>query len=406
MITPLRSFACCLTLLLLSATAFAQETTWSLTTAALRTEAVTLKGFESDVVKVAAASGAPAERSVSMSQFVDLSRNVPQAKREGKFDLVLAGGDRVNGEPVKIAGESIVWKNPVAGEVPVPLRIVSALVKADARASLDRRREDEVTLGNGDVVRGAITEVTPEQIVIKTENGDTPLPFTSMASIGFASTAAVSGANKPSFRVRLDEGSSIAATSVKLAGGKIEATLGGGGKATLDLARITQIEQVNGPVSFLSSRQPSANVYTPYLGSDQRFVARFNSDFEGNPIRFREKVYARSIAAHSYSKITWPLDPAAGYVALRTRYAMDPKSAQGAGGDVVVRIKLDDKVVHEQMNVRPGILSNAVVIDLGQAKTLTLEVDYGRMMDSNDRLNWLEPALLRVKPAAETQPTP
>jgi hypothetical protein len=278
-------------------------------------------------------------------------------------------------------------------------------VPIDGKVGTERRREDEVTLANKDVVRGAISELTPEQIVVKTEAGDTPLPASSVVSIGFASTG-VGNAAKPSFRIRLDDGSMIPAPAVRLDGAKLELNMGGDAKVSVDLERVAQIEQVNGPVSFLSNRQPSENVYTPYLGSDQRFLARFNSDFDGNPIRFREKIYARSIAAHSYSRVTWPLDAASGYTSFRTRYAMDPKAAQGTGGDVTVRIKLDDKVVHEQANVRPGVLSPPVVIDLGSAKKLTLEVDYGRLMHSNDRLNWLEPALLRVKPAEQLEPPP
>jgi hypothetical protein len=73
---------------------------------------------------------------------------------------------------------------------------------------------------------------------------------------------------------------------------------------------------------------------------------------------------------------------------------------------VTVRVKLDDQVVHEQQNVRAGALSPVVLVDLGEAKELTLEVDFGANIDSEDRLNWIEPALLKVKPAAApaTQP--
>jgi hypothetical protein len=387
--------------LFLCAAAWAEDFTWTLTTADLRTQNVQIKSLDTAGLKVTVGGD---EKSIAMDQFVDLARAANASKHEGKFDLVLAGGERINGEPVKIDNESLVWKNPVVGEVLVPMKLLTALVPVDAKANTDRRRDDEVTLTNKDIVRGAIIELTPAQVVIKTENGDQPLPAASVATIGFASTAST-GSNKPSFRVRLDEGSTIPAAAVKLDGAKLELTMGGT-KVGVDLARVVQIEQENGPVAFLSNRQPTENVYTPYIGSDQRFVARFNADFDGNPIRFRDRVYARSIAAHSYSRITWPLDPASGYVAFRTRYAMDPKAGQGVGGDVTVRIKLDDKVVHEQANVRPGILSPPIVLDLGQAKKLTLEVDYGQLMHSNDRLNWLEPALLRVKPAETPEPAP
>ena len=378
-------------------TAAAQDA-WSLTTADLKTESVGLKAFDSAAgLKVAPLAARAADRDVPADRFVELARPLSAAPRTGKFDLHLVGGDRLNGDPAGMRGESVVWRNPVAGEVVVPLTRLAGLTKANDRFAADRRRDDVATLSNGDVVRGTLSDLTPEQVVIKTDAGDAPVPFASLANVTFAATVQAGGAKpKPSFRVRLDEGSVLAATAVKVAGDRVEATVGGAAKS-LPLGRVAAIEQVNGPVAFLSSLQPSANVYTPYLGSDQRFLARMNSDFEGNPVRFRDRTIARAIATHAYSKLTWPLDGT--YSAFRTRYAMDPKAEQGGGGDVTVRVLLDDKVVHERRNVRPGQLPGQVVVDLGGAKSITLEVDYGRMIDSNDRLNWLEPALLTVKPA-------
>jgi hypothetical protein len=396
--------AVCLSLAAAAGRAVGQEgPAWSLTTADLSTEAVALKAVDAGGLKVASAAGG-ADRDVPMDRFVELARPAAAAPRMGKFDLVLVGGERVNGDPVAVKGDALVWRNPVAGEVPVPLRLAAALVKVDGRASLDRRAEDEVVLTNADVVRGAVTDLTAERVVVKVGDDETPIPLASVAAVGFASTAGAGGKDKPSFRVRLDEGSTVAATAVRLAGDRLELTFGTGPTAAakaVPLARVARVEQVDGPVAFLSARPPKENVYTPYLGTDQRFLARFDADFDGNPIRFRDRAFPRSIAAHSYSRIVWPLP--AGYAAFRTRYALDPKagSAGTAGGDVTVRVKLDDKVVHEQAGVRGGNLSPAVVVDLGQAKTLTLEVDYGRQMDSNDRLNWLSPALLREKPTAD-----
>ena len=55
---------------------------------------------------------------------------------------------------------------------------------------------------------------------------------------------------------------------------------------------------------------------------------------------------------------------------------------------------------------RAAMLSPAVVLDLAGAKTLTLEVDYGENYDVQDRFNWIEPALLRSKPAPPASTSP
>ncbi len=130
-----------------------------------------------------------------------------------------------------------------------------------------------------------------------------------------------------------------------------------------------------------------------------------NTNYAGQPIFFKDRQYLRGIGVHSYSRLVFPLDGKS-YTAFRTRYAIDP-DARGGVADVTVRIKLDDKVVHERQHFRAGELSPAVVIDLNGATSLTLEVDFGANMDAEDRLNWIEPALLKVRPCAEpVEPPP
>jgi hypothetical protein len=38
------------------------------------------------------------------------------------------------------------------------------------------------------------------------------------------------------------------------------------------------------------------------------------------------------------------------------------------------------------------------MLDINREKVITLEVDYGQTYDVQDRFNWIEPALLKVKP--------
>jgi hypothetical protein len=56
-------------------------------------------------------------------------------------------------------------------------------------------------------------------------------------------------------------------------------------------------------------------------------------------------------------------------------------------------------VVHEQKDFRAGVLAPLIVLDTDNARLITLEVDYGQSYDVQDRFNWIEPALLKQKPA-------
>jgi hypothetical protein len=131
-------------------------------------------------------------------------------------------------------------------------------------------------------------------------------------------------------------------------------------------------------------------VQTPFL--ETVFPARMDRTVRGEPIRFGDRTFARGIGVHAYSRLTWQLpDGGKRYKTFRTRYAIDGDKPYA---NVTVRVKLDEKVVHEAQDFVAGALSDVVQVPLAGAKALTLEVDYGKTYDVQDRFNWIEPALL------------
>ena len=82
----------------------------------------------------------------------------------------------------------------------------------------------------------------------------------------------------------------------------------------------------------------------------------------------------------------------AGDKSFRTRYAIDPSLGYA---NVDVRVFVDDKMIHENKGFKAGDLSPVVEVDLSGTKSLALEVDYGQGYDIQDRLTWVEPAILR-----------
>ena len=380
---------------------------WTLTTADFRSSPVALKSMDSAGVRVTDATQ-QADRVVPMDDFLQLERPAQASGAPpGRFVLHLAGGDQVGGEPVAIAGEQLVWNSAAAGEVRVPMSRAVGITKPGQQPPDRRPAEDVVTLSNGDAVRGIIAGIEGGKISVQRADSaePTPVPVDSVASVQFAATAGAGGgagagagaggAAARGFRLRLADGSSLLAAALSLADGKLSADLGDGKPRPLDLARVVAVEQVNGPASWLSGRAPSESVYVPYFGQGQDFPARMNQAVDGSrDLRFGGKAFRRAIGVHAYSRLTFPLDGQ--YAAFRTQYAVDERLGRA---DVTVRVKLDGKVVHEKQNVRAGTLSPVVVVDLGKAKALTLEVDYGAGTDVQDRLVWLEPALLKKKPS-------
>ncbi len=347
-----------------------------------------------------------------LTQLLEISRVLPPRADAGPFTLFLQGGDRVGGEPAAMTGEQMQWHSPTLGEIRLPLRDLVAIGAGGATAPEQRGSDDAVTLANNDQVHGIVTAIGGGKITVQTQNGNTDLPLAAIRLISFAAPA---GKRQPrqSFRVRLDDGTAIAAQSLALDGNALRFTIPGNAPSSIDLARVCAIEQINGPVSWLSVRPPSESVYVPFISPGQSWPAQMDRSVTGDVLRFRDATFAHGIGVHAFSRLTWPLDGS--WTAFRTQYAIDGDSADAVAADVTVRLKLDGKVVYEQPHVHGGILSPVIVQQLENARSLTLEVDFGNRMDTRARLNWIEPALLKnpttptvgaVAPASAPTTTP
>ncbi|HSI35082.1 MAG: NPCBM/NEW2 domain-containing protein [Phycisphaerae bacterium] len=411
----LRSFlACFVPFLTLVVQPSRANDIWTLTTADFKSRPASLFSI-SDAGVTLQFANATEPAIVPWEKFLQLDRGGSTAQPKGAWTLHLATGDRLGGEPVSLANDSLTWRSPAAGELAIPLKEVRAFVRGQdplgAAATADRT-EDAVLLSNGDNVKGILTGIDAGKLVIKQASGDAiPVDLSAASKVLLAAAGKPESTGKRSFRVILSDGSALSAPVVALADDakQLTLTLAGGDKRTLDLAQITRIEQLNGPVSWLSARVPDQSVYHPML--DVGYPPQMDRNYRGDRIRANNRDYARGIGVHAYAKLTWSLDPAEGFKVLRTQYALNDDVTKGR---VTVRILLDDKVVHEAKDFAPGKISPVILIDLGSAKTLSLEAHPGGdpttddrtkwAIDTQARLNWLEPALLKEKPAPDPAP--
>jgi hypothetical protein len=409
--------AFCLTLaLLLGHAAFAQDSQWQLTTADFNCRSVALRALTEQGVVVSVQDPTQPEQTIRYSEFLEISRTATPAwstppvaptTNTVPLQLLLNSGDRLVGEPVSIEDEQLTWDSAILGKVRFALSQVRAIMRADQSAMVEeQRKEDVVLLGNGDSVRGVVKNLAPDQVTVAPSAGGdaTSVPMDSVSAIILASTSpnAPAAASQRAFRVRLDDGSSITAPSLKLPPtSALSLTLSDQSTHEVNRDRILAIEQVNGPVCWLSACSPAENVQTPY-DTDLTWPARMDQNVLGKPIRFGDRTFARGIGVHAYSRLVFPID-ASQYKAFRTQYAIDTSATDGRFAEVTVRVKLGDRVVHEQKGFHAGTLSSVVIMPLADAKTLTLEVDYGGNGDRQARMNWIEPALLRAAPT--TVPT-
>jgi hypothetical protein len=385
------AFLCC------CRAAFAQ-TDWDLTTSDFQSQSVTMGGMDAKNLTVTAGGGA---QTIPLSRLLEISQALPPRQPAERLVLIMRNGDRIGGGPVGITGDTLQWQSATFGDLHLPLRQVEGIrLSTDtvSASSLIGAKDDLVSLANGDAVHGIVVDVNAAKVVVQTDTGNTELPLPALSGVTFATIGGNGGEAPPSgFRIHFDDGESMLVASPIVADDQLQFTIAGGPPIAVDLSHVSAIEQVNGPVSWLSSRQPSENVYTPFIGAAQDWPAQMDHSVLGEPIRFKDQTFDHGIGVHAYSRLTWPLDGS--WRAFRTQFAVDGDDPAALRADVTVRIKLDDRIVFEQKHVHGGELSPLVTEDLGTAKSLTLEVDFGDRMDTRARLNWIEPALLRSAPA-------
>jgi hypothetical protein len=389
----------------------AQDGEWVLTTADFERQVVSLRGMDEQGVHLLGGGGQ--ERRVGMEAFVQVERAEDLDRRqggpgngraleEGVFELQLRGNERIVGRPVGMEGETLLWENPVAGRVPVEMSRLRSMVRTEDpdRRSASRTSDpawgepsaaqDVVRLVNDDTVSGIISDVTGEHVMVMAGADELPVPLGSVAQITFAAPpgmAAEAAGDEGAFRVQLRDGSILAAPTVRVEEGRVHLAMEGE-ERSFELEHLHGIEQLNGPVTWLSTKTPAESVQIPFMGEER--PARMDRTVRGEPIRVGDRSGVRGIGVHSYSRLSWDLD--GGHRMFRTQYAID---GGGAYANVIVRVKLDDRVVHEAKDVTAGGVSEVVRVELSGAERLTLEVDYGETYDIQDQFVWIEPALVR-----------
>ncbi len=376
-----------------------------LTGADMVSRPVAAVGLDARGVLLGGADGSSTER-IAWDQVLSLERTAPGRSPKSVWALLLRDNEQIAGEPLELNGQTFRWQNALIGELPISPRRIAAIVRSGMPApDVDLHRGDDlVTLTNGDTVAGIVVGLTPEMVLVQRGDATVKPAMETVRSILFATapgstTAAVEGR---AFRVGLTDGSSLRAESLKWSGQTMRLTLPGGEGYDLDISAVEQIEQLNGPVLWLSSRVPAESVQTPWFSSIA-WPAKVDRSVSGRAIRADGRTVRHGIGVHAYSRLSWNIEP--GWKAFGTQYAVEDRSL--ALADMTVRIKLDGKVVHEQAHVKADGVYPPVVVRLDGATKLTLEVDYGQGNDTQDRLNWIAPALLRKMPASSpaTRPT-
>jgi len=364
---------------------------WTLTSADFSEQRVAVLSIDTDGVKVRDPAGQ--QRVIAWDSVLEIDRGLPRSTAPaGGLMLELIGGDRIAGEPRSLVDDTLTW-SASWGTESVPLarvRAITITAPADTEAPAE---QDAVRLRNGDVVRGVVRSIDRAGVEIAVGGEVTPLTWDSVADVQFAQLAAADTVPRRGFRVQLAGDTRLTVAQVSTSGDQLQLQ-DGSGIRRVPLASVVAIEQINGPVMWLSALKPVEAVYEPYFAQVQ-LPPRENRTLSGLPIKLGDKVARAGLSAAARTRWVYDLPP--GYAAFRTMFSIDGNLPYA---NCVVRIKLDDRVAFERENVTASMPPQLVMLPLGGASKLAIEVDYGKSLDVQDRVNFFEPALLRQLPPA------
>jgi hypothetical protein len=187
------------------------------------------------------------------------------------------------------------------------------------------------------------------------------------------------------------------AASLTLDGDNIRLRTPAGLEVTRPAANLARIDFSQGNLQYLGDLKPESINWTPYFGdanvspaSRVFYQPRIDRSLDGGPLQLDGKEYAKGIAAHSRTELTYRLPDK--YRAFHAIVGIDDRVRPG--GNVHLQILGDDRTLFE------GTLTGKdaprpVDLDISGVNRLKLVVDFGDDLDVGDALDLCEARILK-----------
>jgi hypothetical protein len=190
-------------------------------------------------------------------------------------------------------------------------------------------------------------------------------------------------------RATLKDSDHIAGWIVGLEWGLLTVRTPAGPVFSLPLSSIARLELGSDRVKYLSDTVPTSVKETPFFNLN--WPHRMDQSVGGRPMRLAGKTYAKGIGMHARCRLTFAVPP--GFRKFIALIGIDDETRKK--GNAVFRVYLDRKMALEVLGVRGGEKPRLVELDLGDAASITLEVDSGEEMDVGDHADWAEARIVK-----------
>ena len=326
------------------------------------------------------------------------------SESQGPPNVVVYGRDKsvLRGELVSLDDETIVIKTAWAAEVKLPLTSVRGVgfpsvgtaadrQKFDARLADPAAEDAALVLGSEkevSQVTGVAHGVAEGKLRFAFEGEDRSINVARLVGLVYAKSPRKISDAKPYQVAHFVSGDLLAGTWLSADDNQLvfEAATG---KLAMPRAAVARIVFRNGKVTFVSDLDPASVEETPYFGRLMGY--RRDQSLDGGPLKLKGKAYAKGIAVHSHSVLTYAVDGE--YETFKATVGFD-ESSQGRGR-VACRVLGDGRELFAEPDLAATGEPVTVDVALPGVKQLSLEVDYGEGEDTGDRVIWADARLFR-----------
>ncbi|MFQ5429268.1 MAG: NPCBM/NEW2 domain-containing protein [Phycisphaerae bacterium] len=327
------------------------------------------------------------------SRDIDRVVFLPSRSRRptGAWRVETSAGDRLFGDIIRGNAGTMTLRHHELGEIDLRLDRLSTIARRGAAANGSVAEvEDQVLLANGDMTRGAIMAVSADgvSILVSGETRERDLPWKVVRTIHFARSE-VPAPDARAIRLRFDDGAELRVKSWNRRKDSVLAILPNRQSVTFDAGFAAFAEVMGGRRIWLTELRPASDVSIPFF--NRRWPLVVDANAVGGPLAIAGEPYARGLGLHAACRIRWRLDGT--FERLTALVGIDDSAGERADADVV--ISMDGRVLGRYRGLRYGQAPRPITLDLRGGQELTVEVGFGLHGDVQDRVDLVNPALIR-----------
>ena len=344
------------------------------------------------------------EHSIPIDRLVKLTRDgaSPPPAAEGGDVVLFPDGDRVAHCKVGQAGEfNLAVHSTTFEDLSIPLDGMLGLIFDShtdpstaealvARVRSEPRDSELLWLKNGDKLPGLFAGFDDNKVTFRPATGKVEIPRAGVMALGFApGQVSYRRPGGPFLELTTVDGSRLGVTGVRLERGQLIGTARYKGEVRLPIGDLAQVHPINAAVAYLSDREANNSIYEPYIGPTRPY--RRNATVSGEVLRMGGHAFDRGLGTQSRTLLAYKLEP--GSKRFQALVGLDDRA--GPLGNVVFKVRVDDKVRFESAPMASGEAPKAVDVDLTGARVLILMTEFGERGDVQDLADWVEARIIR-----------